>query len=191
MKKLMANFKDILNEKDKVDVKPVNIVTGIENITIPCTAATTEEAEVIWPILEASLNPNVGHGLAAIQIGIPKKVAIVKYNNKIYRLLNTRIVSVGNLITIWGECCLSLPKKVINTERFAEITVQDDIMGTVVINMSSDGLLPVIFQHEIDHFNGKTIFDHQLKPIRKEKIGRNAPCPCGSGKKYKKCCLTK
>jgi tetratricopeptide (TPR) repeat protein len=23
------------------------------------------------------------------------------------------------------------------------------------------------------------------------KIGRNAPCPCGSGKKYKKCCLDK
>jgi tetratricopeptide (TPR) repeat protein len=22
-----------------------------------------------------------------------------------------------------------------------------------------------------------------------EKISRNAPCPCGSGKKYKKCCL--
>ena len=22
-------------------------------------------------------------------------------------------------------------------------------------------------------------------------IGRNAPCPCGSGKKYKKCCLMK
>ncbi len=28
------------------------------------------------------------------------------------------------------------------------------------------------------------------KPIRREgpKIGRNDPCPCGSGKKYKKCC---
>ena len=23
------------------------------------------------------------------------------------------------------------------------------------------------------------------------KIGRNAPCPCGSGKKYKKCCMMK
>ena len=22
----------------------------------------------------------------------------------------------------------------------------------------------------------------------KEKVGRNDPCPCGSGKKYKKCC---
>ena len=28
-------------------------------------------------------------------------------------------------------------------------------------------------------------------PIKKTKIGRNEPCPCGSGKKYKKCCLKK
>jgi uncharacterized protein len=27
-----------------------------------------------------------------------------------------------------------------------------------------------------------------LKPVRSEKIGRNQPCPCGSGRKYKKCC---
>ena len=29
------------------------------------------------------------------------------------------------------------------------------------------------------------------QPIISEKIGRNDPCPCGSGKKYKKCCLIK
>lgn len=29
----------------------------------------------------------------------------------------------------------------------------------------------------------------ELKPIAKStKVGRNDPCPCGSGKKYKKCC---
>jgi len=27
-----------------------------------------------------------------------------------------------------------------------------------------------------------------IKPVQSPKIGRNAPCPCGSGKKYKKCC---
>ncbi len=27
-----------------------------------------------------------------------------------------------------------------------------------------------------------------LPPIKEEKPGRNAPCPCGSGKKYKRCC---
>lgn len=29
------------------------------------------------------------------------------------------------------------------------------------------------------------------QPIRVEKVGRNEPCPCGSGKKYKKCCWLK
>jgi hypothetical protein len=35
--------------------------------------------------------------------------------------------------------------------------------------------------------------DHHemLTPFRREspKVGRNDPCPCGSGKKHKKCCL--
>lgn len=32
-----------------------------------------------------------------------------------------------------------------------------------------------------------------VEPIRREgaEIGRNDPCPCGSGKKYKQCCLGK
>jgi len=41
--------------------------------------------------------------------------------------------------------------------------------------------------------------DSYYEPIYKEtpiyretkKVGRNEPCPCGSGKKYKKCCLSK
>src|SRR5260370_30932323 len=28
-----------------------------------------------------------------------------------------------------------------------------------------------------------------VQPVRKSRAGRNEPCPCGSGKKYKKCCL--
>jgi uncharacterized protein len=27
-------------------------------------------------------------------------------------------------------------------------------------------------------------------PVRSDKVGRNEPCPCGSGKKYKKCCAS-
>ena len=27
------------------------------------------------------------------------------------------------------------------------------------------------------------------KQLKRNKIGRNDPCPCGSGKKFKKCCL--
>ena len=34
----------------------------------------------------------------------------------------------------------------------------------------------------------------EKRPVRKtaaQKVGRNDPCPCGSGKKYKKCCGAK
>jgi uncharacterized protein YchJ len=38
--------------------------------------------------------------------------------------------------------------------------------------------------------NSKPIYLDATEPIKKEneKVGRNDPCPCGSGKKYKKCC---
>lgn len=39
----------------------------------------------------------------------------------------------------------------------------------------------------------KLISGTRLKPMRRNepRIGRNEPCPCKSGKKYKKCCLQK
>lgn len=37
------------------------------------------------------------------------------------------------------------------------------------------------YEHQCDGHSAK-------EPIRVEKIGRNEPCPCGSGKKYKRCC---
>jgi hypothetical protein len=40
------------------------------------------------------------------------------------------------------------------------------------------------------NFEIKNKFYKESLPIKKEKIGRNEPCPCKSGKKYKKCCLT-
>lgn len=39
-------------------------------------------------------------------------------------------------------------------------------------------------------FSGSDNSEVKKKPIKRteRKVGRNAPCPCGSGKKYKKCC---
>ena len=38
-----------------------------------------------------------------------------------------------------------------------------------------------------------TEVDHKREPIRnrQQRVGRNDPCPCGSGKKYKSCCMRK
>ena len=51
-------------------------------------------------------------------------------------------------------------------------------------------LIVTALQHEIDHLNGILIFDHKaIHTIKGENVGRNELCPCGSGKKYKRCCM--
>lgn len=61
-------------------------------------------------------------------------------------------------------------------------------------------ITPVVIQHEVDHLLG-ILLDQRagavevlaVAPIHRtaEKVGRNDPCPCGSGAKFKKCCLDK
>jgi len=186
------SFKDMLDDAEGVkEGKVISVVTGVENISTPCENATIEEAEEIWANLKASLNSDAGYGLTANQIGINKRVGFIKYAGKEYRLLNTKIVETGPTAVIYGEGCLSLPGKIINTERYHTITIEDEILGRMQLTMAKDGLLPAIFQHEVDHMDGKTIFDRKRQPIHRNgpKIGRNQLCPCGSSKKYKKCCL--
>ncbi len=44
------------------------------------------------------------------------------------------------------------------------------------------------FQDTIDKLAKPKIRYYDQPYIAEKKVGRNAPCPCGSGKKYKKCC---
>ena len=72
----------------------------------------------------------------------------------------------------------------------------DDDTGTVEFRarFKKDGALQV--HHERSNFRreeGRWVYvDGKMnpkgKPRRVEKVGRNEPCPCGAGKKYKKCC---
>ena len=53
------------------------------------------------------------------------------------------------------------------------------------------GIAARVVQHEYDHLFGKLISDHGkcVSPfVSQKQFGRNDPCPCGSNKKYKKCC---
>ena len=44
--------------------------------------------------------------------------------------------------------------------------------------------------HDHGHHHGDHA-GHAAMPVRSLKVGRNEPCPCGSGQKYKKCCLAR
>jgi hypothetical protein len=57
-------------------------------------------------------------------------------------------------------------------------------------NIQIDQVVNVIYQQQKN--TSKKLQTKSINETRKKKkIGRNEPCPCGSGKKYKKCCLQK
>ena len=137
-----------------------------------------------------------GIGLAANQVGIDASVAVVNVKEPIV-LINPEIIKKEEE-TRYYEGCLSFPKKGCHTKRYKIVEVKVDNMESNMTfgagDTELDLLESVCVQHEIDHLNGMRILDRAMElTIRREKpkIGRNEPCPCGSGKKHKKCCIGK
>lgn len=153
-----------------------------------------------------------GFGLAAIQVGFPVRMAWFRRPEYIGRklmmgddivLINPVIVKMEKPFIYTNEGCLSLPpinglNRLFNTKRYQEVTVTMDSFDTTTKELLGKeanngafytfrGLEAVICLHELDHFEGILCSDREYKA--KEKVGRNDPCPCKSGKKSKKCCF--
>ena len=174
---------------------------------------TVEEGyEIARELLEILAARKDGIGLAANQVGIDAAVAVVNVREPIV-LINPEIVSRETEIPYY-EGCLSYPGKGVNTKRYETIEVKTEqiegswIFSGVDIGKSGKGtwqksevkedralrtLQAVCVQHEIDHLNGVVCMDRKIDTTYRadKKPGRNEPCYCGSGKKYKKCCIGK
>jgi len=128
-----------------------------------------------------------GFGLAAIQVGVPVRYAYYRIPGKDpVDLINPKILSMTGSALHKNEGCLSFPNMRVDTIRFNEITVETGLPGKRQ-QFVATGLEAIIIQHEIDHMDGITMFFRMQDPF--PGTSRNAPCPCGSGVKYKKCCL--
>ena len=153
-----------------------------------------------------------GIGLAANQVGIDAAVAVVNVREPLI-LINPVIKQQWDEIDYY-EGCLSFPGKGVNTKRFKNVIVQTEQeesswyfsgvetdavgKGTWEKGQSKKDqelrlLESVCVQHEIDHLNGVSCIDKAVDTTIhvEKKPGRNEPCFCGSGKKYKKCCINK
>ena len=144
----------------------------------------------IFQLLKEELDIVEGFGLAGIQIGYPLRVCYLKIDSEEFKMINPEITNQYDQIVFNGEGCLSFPGKFINTNRFKYVVAKWTNEEGEEKQAIFQDLGATIVQHEIDHMNGKLMFDNQVKPFvqTEKKIGRNEPCTCGSGKKYKKCC---
>lgn len=170
------------------------IITNEEILRKPCEDVSQDEVSNLISLLENELSycnsiGNSGVGLAAPQIGIHKKISIIRVNNFNINLVNAKIEKSFDPLTFNQEGCLSFPNKLCDTIRYQEVYITNNLVSPN--NFIATGLISVICQHEIDHYNGILFFDRKInsKQLSKSpKIGPNDPCICGSKRKYKKCC---
>ena len=170
------------------------IVTSKEQLREKCDTVSLDEVEDLIKKLEEELsrssdNGLPGIGLAAPQIGIKKRVAIVRVNKRnSVNLVNPRIVEKYDKALFEGEGCLSFPGVFESTMRYQEVVVENDVEPRRFV---AKGIFAVAVQHECDHLDGLILPDFGLKKKTKSKLRPNDPCSCGSLKKYKKCCSKK
>lgn len=105
-----------------------------------------------------------GIGLAAPQVG--RSIRLIVLNGSVFDeegasvYLNPEIVEESSSRTVYEEGCLSLPDIRADVERAEAVLVRFTTLDGKVMEEEVDGLGARVFQHEIDHLNGKLFIDH-------------------------------
>lgn len=114
-----------------------------------------------------------GVGLAAPQIGIPLRVFVIKAN-PIIACFNPRIVDASEEMEDGPEGCLTYPGLQVTVPRSKAIKVRYTQPNGNVVTTKYIGMTARIFQHELDHLDGKLIVHFLNSRLNKEMIIKKA-----------------
>ncbi len=151
------SIKDIITVPDEI----------LKKISKPVEKVGVNEKKLIKDLLETMYKSN-GIGLAAVQVGILKRVLVIDVSSKDRKkepmsFINPTIKRVSDETSVYEEGCLSIPDTFIEIERPKICEVEFIDINGKIRNLECDGLLSTCLQHEINHLDGKLIIDHLSK----------------------------
>jgi len=124
--------------------------------------AVTEQHRQILSKMARIMYEAKGIGLAASQIGIDESLAVIDSGSGLYKLINPKIIKkYGSQII--EEGCLSVPGISVKVKRAKKVVVKAWDENGKSIKIEAENLLACVFQHEIDHLNGRLIIDYADK----------------------------
>jgi len=130
-------------------------------------------------MLETMYHAN-GLGLAAVQVGVHKKVIVIDVGQRENEdgekgiplfLVNPEIISSSEEEKPYNEGCLSFPDAFSEVIRPATVHIRYTDYDGLPQELRAEGLLATCIQHEIDHTNGITFVDH-LSTLKRDMIMR-------------------
>ena len=155
--------KTILTEPNKL----------LRRISLPVEKVSKEEQLLMDDMLETMYFAN-GIGLAAIQIGVPKRIIVMdiskEENKKEPRFFVNPVIKNKDIIkSTYEEGCLSVPNQFAEIDRPKKCDVEYlDYYGEKKI-LKAEGLLATCIQHEMDHLEGILFIDY-LSKLKKSMI---------------------
>jgi len=149
--------KTIITEPNKI----------LRQISHPVEKVGKEEQQLMNDMLETMYAAN-GIGLAAIQIGIPKRIIVMdlskegKTKEPMY-FVNPVIKNKNQVLSKYEEGCLSVPNQFVEVNRPSTCEVEYLDYNGEKKNLKCDNLLATCIQHEMEHLQGITILTYVSK----------------------------
>lgn len=117
-----------------------------------------------------------GIGIAACQIGMEQKVALVDVSSRVkgakrHILINPEILELNDLKSS-REGCMSLPDYVGNVIRYDKVRIRYQDERGHLKTYESQGIEAICIQHEMDHLNGMLFFD-RISYLKRDLIPRS------------------
>ncbi len=139
-------------------------------------ASVTKDIRALADDMLETMYDAPGVGLAAIQIGVPKRVVVIDTARKdeekkpeVY--INPVITARSHELADYEEGCLSIPEYYENVTRPARVTVKYMGLDGKEKSVDADGLLATCLQHEIDHLDGKLFIDY-LSKLKRDRVSK-------------------
>ncbi len=145
----------------------------LKKISEPIEKVGVNEKKLINDLFETMYNAK-GIGLAAVQVGVLKRVLVVDISSKEEKkkpicFINPFIKKISDQTSVYEEGCLSIPDTFIEIQRPKICEVEYVDINGKIKTQEFDGLLSTCVQHEINHLDGKLIIDH-LSKLKKDMI---------------------
>ena len=166
------SVKRIITEPNKI----------LRQISKPVKSVGKDEQNLMDDMLDTMYAAD-GIGLAAIQIGVPKRIIVMdiswnKGEKKPMYFVNPVIKNKDNNKSTYEEGCLSVPNQFAEIERPKNCEVEYlDYNGEKKL-LKAEGLLATCIQHEMDHLEGILFIDY-LSKLKKsiiiKKLLKNRP----------------
>jgi peptide deformylase len=156
-------------------IRPILVLpdSKLRQVSEPVQAVDGATLKLMDEMVE-TMHDAPGIGLAAIQVGVPRRIIVLDLAKKdeppqVQYFVNPEIVWSSEEKSVYEEGCLSIPEYYEDVERPAHIRARFIDRDGLAREIEAEGLMATALQHEIDHLNGVLFIDH-ISKLKRDRV---------------------